>query len=111
MDTIKYEDFKKLDIRVATILSAEPVEGADRLICLQLDAGEEENRQIVAGLREYYQPSEMVGKQIVIIANLEPRKMRGVVSNGMLMAASTDGFERVKLLTVDEEMPNGSVVS
>lgn len=111
MELIKYDDFKKLDIRVATVLVAEPVEGTDRLIRIEVDAGDEEPRQLVAGLREYYQPSEMVGKQIVILANLEPRKMRGIMSNGMLLAASTESFDRVKLLTVDESMPPGASIS
>jgi len=111
MNKITYDDFTKLDIRIAKVLSAEPVEGADRLICLQVDDGEENPRQIVAGLKEFYQPGEMVGKKIVILTNLEPRKMRGVMSNGMLLAASTKGFDRVKLLTVDEDMPSGSSVS
>jgi len=108
---ISYDDFKKLDLRVGTVLSAEPVEGADRLIRILVDIGEEESRQIVAGLREYYPPSEMVGKQIIVLTNLEPRKMRGVISHGMLLAASTEGFETVKLLTVDREMPPGSRIS
>ncbi|MCD4655254.1 methionine--tRNA ligase subunit beta [bacterium] len=111
MENITYQEFTKLDIRVAKILSAEPVKGADRLICLQVDAGETEPRQIVAGLSEFYQPTEMVDKNIIILTNLEPRKMRGVMSNGMLLAASTKDFQRVKLLTVDEDMPPGSSVS
>lgn len=108
---IGYDDFKKLDLRVGTILSAEAVEGADRLICIRTDTGEDEPRQIVAGMRAYYRPEELVGKQIIVVTNLEPRKVRGVMSNGMLLAASTDGFERVKLLTVDDEMPPGSKIS
>ncbi|MBN1297913.1 methionine--tRNA ligase subunit beta [bacterium] len=111
MDCISYDDFKKLDVRIGTVLSAEPVEGADRLICLRVDIGEPEPRQIVAGLREYYAPGEMVGRQIVVLTNLQPRKMRGIISNGMLLAASTEDFSRVKLLTVDEAMPPGSHIS
>lgn len=111
MDQIAYSDFQKLDIRVARILSAEPVPDTDKLIHLTVDIGQEEPRQIVAGLREYYQPSEMVGKLIVVLINLEPRKMRGIMSNGMLLAASTEQFEQVKLLTVDEEIPPGSKIS
>lgn len=108
---ITYNDFKKLDLRVGTVVSAEAVEGTDRLIRIMVDIGDEENRQIVAGMREYYQPGELVGKQIIVLVNLEPRKMRGVESQGMLLAASTEGFERVKLLTVDQEMPPGSKIS
>jgi methionine--tRNA ligase beta chain len=111
MGHISYSDFQKLDIRVAKILSAEPVPDTDKLIHLTVDVGQEEPRHIVAGLREYYQPSEMVGKLIVVLVNLEPRKMRGIMSNGMLLAASTHEFERVKLLTVAEDMPPGSKIS
>ena len=111
MEQITYGDFQKLDIRVARVLTAEPVPETDKLIHLTVDIGGEEPRHIVAGLREYYQPGEMVGKLIVILANLEPRKMRGIMSNGMLLAASTTDFARVKLLTVDEEMPVGSKIS
>ncbi len=111
MDQITYGDFQKLDIRIARVLTAEPVPDTDKLIHLTVDIGQTEPRHIVAGLREYYQPSEMIGKLIVVLANLEPRKMRGIMSNGMLLAASSEGFDRVKLLTVDEEMPPGSKIS
>ena len=85
-DGIKYNDFAKLDLRVATVLEAENHPDADKLIVLQIDLGDQQ-RQIVAGLRPFYTPEDVVGKQIVVAVNLEPRKMRGVVSNGMLLAA------------------------
>jgi methionyl-tRNA synthetase len=111
METIPYNDFLKLDIRTGKIIDATAVPDTDRLIQITVDIGEDDSRTIVAGLRQYYQPEEMVGKTIVVLANLEPRKMRGILSNGMLLAASTPGFESVKLLTVDEDIPPGSKIS
>jgi methionyl-tRNA synthetase len=89
MDAIKYEDFAKLDLRVGTILEAAPHPGADKLLVLQVDLGEEK-RQIVAGIKAYYAPEKLLGQQIIIVANLEPRSLRGVTSYGMLLAASVD---------------------
>jgi len=86
--TIAYDDFAKLDLRVATVLSCEPHPNADRLLKLQIDVGSLGPRQICAGLRGYCEPEDLVGKQVVIVANLEPRKLRGEESNGMLLAAS-----------------------
>ncbi len=111
MERITYQDFLKLDIRIGEIKSAEDVEGTDRLIKLSVDVGEEEPRTLVAGMKEYYSPEEMIGKRIAVLVNLEPRKMRGIMSNGMLLAASTDGFESVKLLTTDGDIALGSKVS
>lgn len=111
MEQITYTDFQKLDIRIGKVLTAESVPNTDKLIHLTVDIGQDEVRHLVAGMREYYQPEEIVGKLIVVLANLEPRKMRGITSNGMLLAASTENFETVKLLTVDSEMPPGSKIS
>lgn len=117
-DPIKYDDFAKIDMRVATITAAEPHPNADRLIKMQLDDGTENGRQICAGIKGHYEPEELVGKQIVIVANLEPRKIRGELSEGMLLAASEmtgEGGEnddrRVILLGVDKPMVTGSSVS
>ena len=88
-DAIAFDDFVKIDLRVATVKSAELHPNADRLIKIQLDDGSAEGRQICAGIRDYYDPDSLVGKQVIIIANLEPRKIRGEISNGMLLAAST----------------------
>ena len=87
--TITYEDFAKLDLRVATIVQAENHPNADKLICLQIDLGTEQ-RQIIAGIRGHYEPTDLVGKQIVVVANLAPRKMRGLESQGMLLAAHSE---------------------
>ncbi len=89
--TIEFDDFAKLDLRVATILSAEPHPNADRLLKLQIDLGFEQ-RQICAGIKAYVDdPAALVGRQIVVVANLAPRKIRGEESNGMLLAASVSG--------------------
>lgn len=89
-DTITYDDFKKIDLRVAKILSAERVEGSDKLVKLRIDVGELGERQLVAGIGKAYEPEVLVGKQIIIVANLEPKKLMGLESNGMLLAASDE---------------------
>jgi methionyl-tRNA synthetase len=111
---IPFDDFVKLDLRVATIKAAEPHPNADRLIKIQLDDGTPEGRQVCAGIKAWYEPESLVGKQVVIVANLEPRKIRGEVSEGMILAASEGEGEderRVVVLTVDQSMDAGAVVS
>lgn len=83
---INFEEFQKIDLRVATVLEAEPVEGSERLLKLQIDLGEDK-RQLLAGIAQFYSSEDLIGKQIVIVANLEPRKMMGLESQGMLLAA------------------------
>jgi methionyl-tRNA synthetase len=109
METIDFDYFKKMDLRVAEIRQCEDVPGADRLYKLTIDAGEE--RQIVAGIKPYYSKEELVGKRIVIVANLAPRTLRGVTSHGMLLAASSEDKTAVVLITPDKDIPNGSAVS
>ncbi len=109
METIDFEYFKKVDLRVAQIKECEEIPGADRLYKLTIDAGEE--RQIVAGIKPYYTKEELVGKRIVIVANLEPRALRGIMSHGMLLAASSEDKSSVVLVTPDKDIPNGSPVS
>ncbi len=112
---ITFDDFARVDLRVATIKHAEPHPNADRLIVLKLDDGTPEGRQICAGVREFYEPESLIGRQIVVVANLEPRKIRGVESNGMLLAASDapkGGDERnVVIMTPMSAIAPGSVVS
>ena len=112
-ETIPYDDFAKLDLRIATIVQAEPHPNADRLLKLRIDLGEEQ-RQICAGIRQFAgDPAELVGRQIVVLANLAPRTIRGEESNGMLLAASvTDGDELrdVVLLRPGTPVPPGSTV-
>lgn len=99
---IQFDDFAKLDLRVGTVKQCEPHPDADRLLVLQVDLGCEQ-RQIVAGLRAYYQPEQLINRQIVIVANLAPRKMRGLESQGMLLAASDD--DKGKVIVVGPEQP------
>lgn len=111
--TIAFDDFAKLDLRVATIVEAEAHPNADKLLKLQIDLGEEK-RQICAGIRPYVDdPASLVGQQIVVVANLEPRKIRGEQSNGMLLAASVmegDTTTDVVTLTPSKPTPPGSTV-
>ena len=101
-------DFQQIDLRIATVKSAELHPNADRLLVLKIDVGGEE-RQIVAGIRAGYEPASLVGRQIVVVFNLEPAKLRGVESQGMLLAAR-DG-DRVVVLTPEAPVASGSKVS
>ncbi len=105
----EYADFKRLELRTARILQAEKVEGADKLLRLDIEVGDEK-RQIVAGIAQHYDPEGLQGKTIVIVANLKPAKIRGLKSNGMLLAASIG--ETLRLVTIDaEDAPSGAEVS
>ena len=107
-ERIDYETFQKVKLKVAEVVSAEPIPKSKKLLKLRVRLGEEE-RQIVAGIAEHYSPETLIGKKIVIVANLKPAKLFGVESNGMLLAASSEG--KMSLLTVmDETMPSGSEV-
>ena len=106
--TITIEDFVKVDLRVATVLEAERVPKADKLLRLVVDAGEGQPRQILAGIAMHYSPEQMIGKKIVVVANLAPRKLRGFESNGMLLAASIGEEGRPVLATFAEDAPNGA---
>ena len=108
--TIPFDDFIKLDLRIAKVIEAKEHPNADRLLVMQVDLGTEQ-RQLVAGLKGYYEPAELVGKLIVVVANLAPRKMRGEESHGMLLAASTEGHSQVILLTPMSDIAPGSKVS
>src|SRR5512147_2368807 len=101
------DEFSRVDLRVATVLSAEPHPKADRLLVLKIDLGTEE-RQLVAGIRAHYTPEELIGKQIVVVANLQPATLRGVESQGMLLAAS-DG-EKVIVLSPEKPIAPGAKV-
>ncbi len=108
-EKITIDDFKKIDLRVAKILSAEKVENSDKLLKLQIDLGYEQ-RQILAGISQYYQPENLVDQEIIVVANLEPRNLRGLESNGMLLAA-TDPDGTIKLLKPETEITPGSKIS
>ncbi len=104
---ITIEEFGKIELRVATIKAVEPHPNADRLLVLKIDLGTEE-RQLVAGIRAHYAPEELVGKQIVVVANLQPATLRGVESQGMLLAAS-DG-DKVIVLSPEKPIAAGAKV-
>lgn len=104
---IEYDDFAKLQLKTGRILSAEKIEGADKLLKLQVEIGSEK-RQVVAGIAQHYTPETLVGKSIVIVTNLKPAKIRGVESQGMLLAASRGSV--IRLITVDGDLPSGSDV-
>jgi methionyl-tRNA synthetase len=105
--TLTIEDFSKVDLRVGQVVEADKVKGADRLLRLTVDLGSE-TRQILAGIAQAYPAESLVGKKIVVVANLQPRKLRGLESNGMLLAASVGEEDRPVLATFLEEVPNGS---
>jgi methionine--tRNA ligase beta chain len=105
---ITIDEFRKVELKIATIKSAEPHPNADRLMVLQVDLGSEQ-RQICAGIRNHYNPEDLVGKQVVIVANLETAKLRGLESQGMLLAASDAG--RVIILNPENPVQAGSKVS
>ena len=107
-EQIKYEDFEKLDLRVAVIKEVNPHPNADKLYILSIDLGEEK-RTIVAGIKNYYNPEQLIGKQIIVVSNLEPAKLRGIESNGMLLAASDDKGNLV-VITTDKNIEEGSQV-
>ena len=104
---ISIDEFGKIELRVATVKAAEPHPKADRLLVLKIDLGSEE-RQLVAGIRAHYAPEDLIGKQIVVVANLQPAVLRGVESQGMLLAAS-DG-EKVIVLSPEKPITPGSRV-
>jgi len=104
---VTFDDFMKLDIRIGTVTAADKVPGADKLIRLELDMGGE-TKQVVAGMAPAYAPEEFIGKQVPILVNLEPRKLRGIESQGMILAADVDG--KPVMLMPDKEVPPGSMV-
>ena len=109
MENITFDHFKTMDLRVAQIKSCEDIEGADKIYKITVDMGEE--RIVVAGIKLFYTKEELIGKKVIVVANLEPRILRGVTSHGMLLAASTEDKSSLTLVTVDKDIPNGSKVS
>jgi len=107
--TIQFEDFSKLDLRIGTITAAEKVEKADKLLKLEIDLGFEK-RTVVSGIALHFKPEEIIGKQVTVVANLAPRKMRGIESNGMILMAEDEGG-RLKFINPDEQTSNGSTVN
>src|ERR1051325_8119542 len=103
---INIDQFAQIDLRVGTIVTAERIPNADKLLRLEVDLAESEPRQLLAGIAEWYAPESLIGQKIIVVANLQPRRMRGLESKGMLLAADADG--RPLLATVPPETPNGA---
>ncbi len=104
---IKFENFQKIDLRVGEIVKAEKIEGSEKLLKLIVDLGSEK-RQIVAGIAKEYSVDELIGKEIVVVANLEPKKLMGIESQGMLLAADFEG--KPVILIPEKKVPPGAKV-
>lgn len=109
MENATMQDFKRLDLRVGEIRQAESIPGARRLLKLHVDLGQEE-RTLVAGLARYYAPEQLVGLRVIVVANMEPATIHGVLSQGMMLGAGCSGGQDVALLTVSKDVPNGTAV-
>lgn len=107
VEEITIDDFQKIDLRVGTVTACEPVPKADKLLKLQVDLGYEQ-RQVVSGIAQYYKPEELVGKKVIVVANLKPVKLRGELSQGMILAGSHDGI--LSVASVDSKLENGAKV-
>lgn len=107
MTTISYDEFSKLDLRIAKIVSAEKIPGKSKIIKGVIDLGQEK-REVIIGGAEYYQPENLIGKTVVVVANLESRKIAGINSNAMLLAADLDN--KPVWLTVSEDVPVGTQI-
>jgi methionyl-tRNA synthetase len=104
---ISFEEFQKIELKVAKIIEAEKIEKSEKLLKLIVDLGDE-RRQLIAGIAKYYKPEDLIGKEIVVVANLEPKKLLGIESQGMLLAANVNG-EPV-ILIPEKEVPPGTKV-
>jgi methionyl-tRNA synthetase len=107
---ISIDDFAKVDLRVATVIGCERVEKSNKLLKIKLDTGEG-TRQVVSGISNFYSPEELIGRQVVLVANLKPAKLMGIESRGMILAASTPGDEELAVVTLEKEIPNGSKIT
>lgn len=106
---IDYTDFSKIKLKVGQIIEAEEVPKTDKLVRLTIDLNDEK-RQIVAGIKSNYKPEDLIDKKIAVVCNLKPRSIRGYESQGMLLAASNDDHSEISILTVDKDIPNGSII-
>ena len=107
---ISIEDFAKVELRIGTITSVEDHPQADKLFVIKVDVGEDEERQLVAGIKKWYSKEDLLGKQVVVVSNLQPAKLRGIESQGMLLAAENEDESKVVLLTTDKKIENGAKV-
>lgn len=106
---ISLQDFKRLDLRVGQIRRAEPIPGANRLLKVQVDLGQEQ-RTLVAGLAAHYTPQQLMGLKVIVVANLEPATIRGVLSQGMMLGAGCSDGQDIALLTLNKDVSNGTPV-
>jgi methionyl-tRNA synthetase len=104
---VDFSDWEKLDLRVAEIKNVEEISGADKLYKLEIDVGEIGKRIICAGIKPYYKKGELIGKKIVYFSNLKPRELKGIQSQGMLLAASSDDRKKVVLISPEKDIENG----
>ncbi len=115
MEEISIEDFAKIQMKVGTIINVEDVDGADKLLNLTIDIGEDNPRTILSGIKEFVTKEELVSSQCVVVANLKPRKIKGIESNGMVVASfikNEDGsVETFSIVRPDKQMKNGSMLS
>ncbi len=105
---IKFDDFAKVDMRIGTVLLAEEIEGSEKLIKMEVDFGDLGKRQILAGIKSWYKPEELVGKQLPFVVNIEPRKMMGLESQGMILAADSD--DKAVILLLEQTVINGTLI-
>ena len=106
---ITFNDFKKIELKVGEIKEVNDHPSADKLYIINVNTGEE--RTLVAGIKNHYSKKELIGKKIIVVCNLEEKELRGIKSQGMLLAASDDDKENVVLLTIDKDIENGSKIS
>lgn len=107
---IDYEDFAKIEFKIGVIKECVKHPNADRLLVFQIDVGENEPRQIISSIAEFYNPEDVIGKRVVVVTNLKKAKFRGMTSNGMLMCASLENDEDVELLTITKDFAGGTKV-
>ena len=105
---IKFDDFSKIDIRIGTVVSAEEIEGSEKLLKLIVDFGDIGQKQILSGVKEWYSPDDLVEKQLPFIVNIEPRKMMGLESQGMILAVDSD--DKAVIFFLDESVENGAPI-
>ena len=112
MENVKFSDWEKLDLRIGEIVDVENIEGADKLYKLSVDIGKEKPITLCAGIKEFYSKEDLIGKKIVVFVNLEPKTLRGVESQGMILAAGNNEDKTCSLLTIlDTNLPNGTKIS
>jgi len=111
MANVTFGQFQAMELKVGEIKTAEDFPGADKLLKLRVDIGEDEERRLVAGIKGFYSPADLIGRKVVVLSNLEPKKIRGELSHGMVLAAVTESPRKVVLLTVDKDVPAGTKIS